>query len=297
MAIKMKVRTGSKDAVTATRERRTSARTRRPDMTGVSVSLPESRSSPLADLKDYAVMAYGPPGSGKTTLANVFGRCFQLMFEPGAKGLEAYQRLVQQWPEAVAYVDLLEKKPTSYDNVAVDVIEAAWDMYFDWFIVNRLDGKHPNELKDRGASWKELRREFEVSFFHRLLALPIGTLWISHERRIPDPDNLDVIVEIRPNLSGQPWSITEGMMDVILWYDMHAGERMLCIDGFDLEPRVATKNRLKHNFRTVNGDRIKWIPAGHSEEETYANLLRAFNNQQRAPDGREPRKLKVRLAK
>lgn len=251
-----------------------------PKRAKANVELPSQKSTILADLSDYAIMLYGYPSCGKTTLAAQFEDCFHMMFEPGGKALEIYQKPVRTWPEAIAYADLIAAGGHTFKNVSVDTSEIAYELCFDWVMENKLNGQHPNDLNDRGKSWKMISDEFKKQFFHKLLNADVGTIWLSHVRDNASEaaEKDEVKWQITPNLSGAPLGIITGMMDVIGCYEVIGpNERILTIvpDGV----RTA-KNRLEQQFRTPNGEPVQSISMGTSPQESHANLLAAFDNKQ-----------------
>lgn len=257
----------------------------------VDVQLPTQKSEPLVSLDDYAMMVYGDPGCGKTTLAGEFDKCIHLMFEPGGKAYRLYQVAINEWPEAVAYAKKLASGDHDFKTVCTDTTEAAYDLCFDWCCKNKLNGQHPNDMNDRGKSWRVISDEFKKNFFHVLLAAPVGTYWTSHVREVEiERRDGTKYMEFRPNLSGAPWSVVEGLMDIIGFYEVDAtGRRQLNIvpDG-----TFAAKNRLKELFLTTSGEPVESIPMGESSEEARQFLVAAFNNEQAttyayAPDARK----------
>lgn len=239
---------------------------------GIEVSLPTERSRPLTRLHDYSILMFGEKKIGKTDLSAQFPDTIHLMFEPGGKAQEIFQRPVHTWREFKGYVRLL-KKDRRFANVAVDTVDLAYTRCFE-YMMQKLGIEHPSD-EAYGKGWSAIRQEFGTEMA-TLMSIGKGVLFISHatEKEIKMRSG-DKYEKIMPTLAGQGRDVVEGMVDLWFYYGYDGRDRVLTITGND---HIGAGHRLKKNFRYPDGSPVHEIPMGANAEEAYANLIAAFNN-------------------
>ena len=241
----------------------------------MNVTLPTKKSKARTSLSDYVILLYGEPGIGKTTLCAQFEDMLMLMCEPGAKGLEVYEREIETWEELVAYRDLLKKDET-FKSVAVDTADVAYSLCLDYVCAERgID--YPPE-NDFGKTWKAIEAEF-TQWVRSFMRMNKGVIFTSHaslktvQRR--DGSSFD---KLRPTLSGQAMRVLEGLADFIFYYGYTAeGGHELTIRG---DSFIDAKTRPPKQFLTSKKKRpVHTIDMGETPQEAYENLVAAFNNE------------------
>jgi len=257
--------------------------------------LPSEKSVPSTKFEDYTWLIYGRKKIGKTSLiANWNGTLF-LPFEPGGKSLAVYQApVITDWGMARRYVKLLKSEKHSFGTVCIDPGNAAYDRCLEW-VCKRDKIPHPGKVKDYGASWKEVAKEFQ--FLHsRIASSGLCFVVICHEK-VSDKENFEGITyeQVGPLLSGSADEFYSGTMDVIAYYHYVKDKRFLQIRGTEnVNAGVRCDTPENPHFRTVDGDPVVKIPMGNSSEEAYQNILRAFRNEQKRTYAGEQYEAKVK---
>lgn len=240
--------------------------------------LPNEKSKRSIKLSDYALLFYGRQKIGKSTFASMFNNLFIFAFEPGAKNIEAYvSKVITDWRIALKYVDLLESDPDKFEYVCLDTGHYGYDLCLE-YVCRRDNIKHPGRMDDYGASWKAVSREF-LMFHLRLSTLKKGFVVISHERTKERKDRYgNKFYRIEPCFSDSTSEFYSAIIDLIGYYCLIDNKRYLQILPSD---DILCGHKIKHHFRTENGDPIFKIPMGENEEDAFKNFKKAFNNQQR----------------
>lgn len=257
-------------------------RGRRDEIPSLDVTLPTERSVALPRLQDYSILLFGEKKIGKTDLTAQFPGTFHMMFEPGAKAQEIFQRPVTSWKDFKGYVRLL-KKDKSFDTVTVDTVDLAYTRCFE-YMMQKLAIEHPSD-EAYGKGWAAIRDEFGREMT-TLMSLGKGVIFVSHatEKEIKTR-NGEKFDKIMPTLAGQGRDIIEGMVDLWFYYGYDGSDRVLTITGNDF---IGAGHRLKKNFRYPDGTPIHEIPMGTSAEEGFANLMAGFKNRLAKPKAEEP---------
>jgi len=244
---------------------------------GAGVELPTTKSTPSNALEDYTWLIYGEKKIGKTSLVSHFPNILFCMFEPGGKALSIFQtETLESWESFLGYVSALEKSKGKFKNVCIDPGNQAYDRCLE-YVCRELGIEHPGTVKDYGASWKKVAQEFQKAHV-RIAALDLGFIVLAHskEKDIEQADGPSVR-RIIPVMSGSTEEFYAGVIDVIGYYHYIGRKRFLQIRGDDL---VQAGTRCEENFLTTSGEPIIRIPMGTSSKEAYANLVKAFNNEQ-----------------
>jgi hypothetical protein len=144
-------------------------------------------------------------------------------------------------------------------------------------VCEKLGISHTGRVKDYGASWKEVQKEYH-QFHSRIAALGVGLIVVAHDTTedfdTMDGKNRNMIV---PHFSGWCMDFYKRWVDVIGYYFYLGNQRYLLIRGTDL---VMAKCNTEDHFMTTSGEKVVCIPMGNSSEEAYTNFMAAFHNQQ-----------------
>jgi hypothetical protein len=238
-----------------------------------SLSLPTEVSSPASHIGEYSILLYGEKKIGKTSLASKFDKAIFLMFEPGGKALQVYQRPVHSWEEFKKYNSLLQKD-THFRTVVLDTVDIAYQLNVS-YVCKKLVIDHLSE-EAWGKGWQAARDEFNEEIT-KLLHSGKGVIFISHaaEKEIKTRVG-DTYHKISPTMAGQARDILEGLVDIWMYYGYDRQSRVMYIEGDD---HIGAGHRLETRFKYVDGVPIKEISAGKNPTEAYANFIKAFNNQ------------------
>lgn len=240
------------------------------------LTLPSGPTEPIDDMGEAVTLLYGEKKIGKTSLCSMFPDAFFMMFEPGGHGLRITQAEIDNWAYFVKYIRLLKADPTKFRTLVVDTVDMAYQRCFS-YVCKKMGVEHPSEGQ-YGNVWSGIEKEF-TDQMTALMQLGRGVIFTSHaevgkfQTRSGEEYN-----KLVPSMSRQARAFIAGVVDCTMYYGYYGEKRFLTIQGNDA---LEAGHRLKERFRTVNGERVHSIAMGNSEEEGYANLLKAFNNQQR----------------
>lgn len=258
----------------------------------IAVTLPMELSTPSHDINDYNILIHGEKKIGKTTLATIEGKVFLLTFDPLQKAHALYQRHCPTWAHFMAYLIELEKTVAAgkfpYTRVVVDGADI-WFRRCQDNICKKLVIDHPSEEK-WGKAWDLLKSTF-ANAVDRLMALPCGSWFISHStwKEIETRKKGVKVEKLLPLIKAGGEDILVGRVDGWFAYDYVEKERVLIVKG---DERTGAGHRIKGHFTTPKGRTIREVPMGTSEEESWSNLLIAFNNKQTYVDLEERDKKK-----
>lgn len=232
------------------------------------VSLPRERSAASKHLEDYITLLYGPKKIGKTTFASQYPDAFFMMFEPGSKALEIYQRPIKKWADFKAYVDLLvdDKK---FKNVVIDTADLCY-LFCERFTCSKL-GVEDIADAGYGKGWRSSKIEFILTI-NKLVNSGKGVVFLSHstEKEIEMADGSQV-TKVTSTMSKQAAEVLEALVDIWVYYRYtKGGGREFVIRG---NQKIDAGTRTKKNFLGISR-----IPAGNSEKEAYENFVSAFEN-------------------
>ena len=234
----------------------------------MALSLPTKKSKPVQGLHSFTMLIYGREKIGKTTLCEEFEDAFFLMFEPGGKDCEIYQRPVTNWKTFIGYIDLLEAEKDQFKTVVIDTMDVCARMC-QRYVCKKFNMQHPSD-EEYGKGWDYVREELTIALA-RLTSLGRGVIFLAHadEKKIKRSTGFESS-RIMPRLSGQASSVVEPMVDIWAYYAYEDdGKRTLHIRGDDL---ISAGHRLRRNF--VGIDKISM---GASSAEAYKNFIAAYN--------------------
>jgi hypothetical protein len=249
----------------------------------VQISLPGEAHEPISSLSDAVIVLHGEKKIGKTSFCGEFEDPFFLSFEPGTKGLRVKSVDVVSWAVFLGYLDLLKKNLKYSRTVIVDTVDIAYHLC-SAHVCNNLGIDHPGEAAF-GKGWQAVEAEFTLRM-NSLQQLGRGVVFISHtESKEFTSLHRGTFHKMVPSMSTQARRYFTGTADIIAYYGYYGKDRYLTLRGSD---DLEAGSRLRERFRTKSGEPIHSIPMGNSSEEAFANLMRAFNNQQEStgePEG------------
>lgn len=237
-------------------------------------------SEPSQNLADYVIWIYGEPGIGKSSLASRFGDTFHFMFGDRDVSLRVKKRQFLDWGQFERATEEWLTR-TDFSCGVVDVVDEAYECCFDFMCSGIIEDpwgnkvEHPTDANDMGKSWKKIRRRFTQPI-NRLVAADQGLILLSHskysERKTAEGEELE---DVHPAISGQAMNVIYGLSDIVGYYHIRAGERVLQIQPTN---GIVAKCRPEENFRYTDGTPIRSIPMGKSADEAYENFQNAFLN-------------------
>lgn len=232
------------------------------------MSLPTKKSIPENDLRNYIIMLYGRPGSGKTTLAAQFDNPLFLMFEPGARSLSIYKKDVSSWKKFVATIDDLEIEKHEFKTIVIDTFTQAFELC-QKHVCKKNGWDHPQD-GPFGKGWSAVYSEFSTQMT-RVMS-KFGVVLIAHaaDKEIEQLDGT-VKTQTAPDMTGQAMKFISRVVDVMAYYYYAKnGKRYIRVQATE---NVMAKNRIDGHFNN-----IEKFSAGNSPVSAYKNFVSAFNN-------------------
>lgn len=248
----------------------------------VTVDLPMENSKIVSRLDQATILIHGEKKIGKTSTLAQEPDAFFLEFDPPQGSLAIKQRHIADWKTLLAYVNKLEEVATSgkfpYKTGVVDGADIMYQLAFD-YVCGKKGVAHPTDIGgyEGSAVWKAIRNEFH-GVHRRLMALPWAMRYICHSRwRDIKSRGGEKIEKLVPLLSGQAAEIIEGDIDIWAAMIYVGNERVLILEG---DESIAAGQKFENQFRTPKGRAIVEVPMGESPQESYRNLLNAWENRQ-----------------
>lgn len=245
------------------------------------LSLPTEPTEAADTFDAYTWLIYGEQGVGKTTFCSHFQDPFFLCFEPGGKAIRMYGEPVPTWKHFVEYIDLLYASPDSFKTVIVDTVDRCYEKCFE-HVCKREGMKHPNE-KTFGEGWKAISGEYGKQL-DRLMECGRGVVFLSHVDTVEfQARNGTGYNKLVPSVSKSAMDYLKAPVDMAGYYGYYGEDRYLTIQGSD---QLYAKCRAweSGHYLTTSGEHLHSIPMGSSSQESYDNVLSAFNNEYTDPN-------------
>jgi hypothetical protein len=275
-----------------------------PKEIAVGYQLPTKKTEPIDSLSKASILIHGEKKIGKTSLCAEFPNAIFAAFETGYRGLSVFKEDFdidpKGWKLFKKFVNSLIKGGHNFENVIIDTSDPCYNACLK-YVCDENGWEHPSD-GTFGKGWNAVNAEF-VEVIDKLLKSNLGVVFLAHttEREFLERTGgkYDKLI---PVMSSQAKSFIGAAADVTMYYGYYGDERLMTIRGSD---SVESGHRLKYNFwqksealkpyeeRDLINGRIHSIPCGNDASETYANLLKAFNNQQKTSG--EPTKYEASL--
>lgn len=202
--------------------------------------LPKNERHAAGTAKQTRIWVYGPPFSGKTTLADAFPDVLMLNTDGNVKYVTApsvrirdevevdghIRKTTMAWDVFKDTIAELEKKDNTFRSIVVDLVEDTYE-YCRRYMYNKLGITHESDSSFK--AWDMVRGEF-LATIKRLMNLDYeNIILISHEDMSKDitKRNGDTITSIRPNIPDKVANKLAGMVDVVIRCVVIDGEHLL----------------------------------------------------------------------
>ena len=191
--------------------------------------------------------------------------------------------LINNWSKYISALkqleDLAKKGALPYDRVVIDRIDVLYH-YAMTHACDKLAIQHPGD-EGYGKGWDAVRKTF-TDGMDRFLALPCGRWFLCHSAwKEVETREGGTIQKLLPILPKQAEEVVNGKVDAWCAYTYKGNKRILIVRG---DERTGAGNRMDEegfeHFVTPDGGKVVEIPMGDSPSEGYANLVKAFKNEQ-----------------
>ena len=166
------------------------------------------------DLSGYITFIYGPPKTGKTTLASQMPGALLLAFEKGYNAIPGIMAQdVTSWGEMKQIFRELKKDEVKavYKTIVVDTVDIAADLC-QKYICSQLGIDNMGDGGWGTNSWQKYKKEFE-EVFRGLTMMGYSVVFISHatNNTLKDAAGKEVGMEIKPSIQSSALKIIENM--------------------------------------------------------------------------------------
>jgi len=178
------------------------------------ITLPTEKTVTASKVKDYIQLFYGPPGVGKTTLAeNLSERTFFISTDRGTRYMPAFRVEVNSCKDIIGVIDALTS-PSSpkYDIVCLDHIDDILVMIEDQV----CDDLGIESLSD--AAWAKGWKAYKKYIWHilqTLLKLDVGIVFICHETIKTVRTRLLETERTMPDIGKSGWKVIVPKCDLV----------------------------------------------------------------------------------
>lgn len=189
--------------------------------------LPENKRVPVDTSQPPVLWVYGPPFSGKTTLANNAPDVIFLNTDGNVKYVDGARIIVTDeikvvgrlkekkfaWENFVEAVDLIIAGDHTFKNVAVDLVEDVLEMC-RLYMYDKLGIVHESEAAF-GKGFDMIKTQF-LPQIRKLSAAGLGVILISHEKTTEITErNGNKYTAAYPNIGNQYANKIAGMTDIV----------------------------------------------------------------------------------
>lgn len=232
------------------------------------------------------MLLFGERKIGKTSMCSKFDDAYFFMCEKGGSALELYQDIPNDWREFKQYAASFLK--SKYSLGVIDTIDQCYEMCFE-YVMAQNGWEDPSDA-GWGKGWKAIMREFR-SVVDPMLADERGLIMLSHAQ-MKEVTTFDGLAydQVRCTLGGKFGDYITGAVDIWAYYGYDNDDRRtLTLRG---NRGLDAGIRLEERFLDQDGEPLAEIDLGTSSQESYNNLIAAFNNEYEPP--RKPREKKRR---
>lgn len=248
---------------------------------------PDELNEPPEELFAYPILLFGEKGAGKTSLLAQIPDSVIFQFDPKRVNLPIRQvprkgDPALDWPTFMEYVE----QAIADDSVAclgIDNFERCYRACLNYGCYQRGISS-PNEAKDYGATWHEIRAEFEACMWSiqdsgkSLITTAHGRMKTVEAR---DGDNYDQCV---PAVSEYVFEFIKECFDFAFYLGLKQGRRTLYLRHTDLIwAACGTKDRFMDakvlNEETGEPAALQYLSLEPDPETAYENILKGFANE------------------
>lgn len=176
------------------------------------LTLPKEKSKAAHKMAGYKWLLYGPPGIGKTTLANQFENALILDFEGGTKHIEGYVMPIGDWQQVREVYDLLKTADHIFETIIFDTSDMFCRLAIDDLCRTRKI-EHPSDEK-WGKGWDMVKSRI-LATCSAFQSLGLGLVFTSHVKEKEIATRTMVYTRTTTSLPGAMADLFLGFCDII----------------------------------------------------------------------------------
>ena len=176
--------------------------------------LPTSKTPQRKTLEEQAILIYGPPKIGKSTLASQFDAPLFLATEAGLNSLEVYQVPIPGWESFLVSCREIAEGKHEFKTIVIDTIDNLFKACSE-YVRKKNNIQHESDL-EWGKGWQMVKDEF-LRALTKLSLLPYGLVMVSHADNVEIKTRTAKINKSVPTLPKSAREIVLGMADIILF--------------------------------------------------------------------------------
>lgn len=185
------------------------------------MTLPTQKTTPSANLYDYAILLYGETKVGKSTLLSGIDDNLFLNTSGALGGLECYNVPIPSWTDFLYIGAEIIKGDHRFKVITIDTIDRLHKMCQD-YMMDKLGIKHPSEM-EWGKGWELVKIEFMRPIM-KLVLSKYGIVFISWAKSAEIKTRTQKINKWIPTMSDSLYNIISPLSDIILFYDIVEGK-------------------------------------------------------------------------
>lgn len=178
--------------------------------------LPENKSKPLENLKDYIMLIYGDPKVGKSTFCSHMDDPLFIATEKGLNALSVFSVDVSSWKEFVSVCAEIHKSDR-FQTIVIDTIDNLYSFCID-YVCKKHDIMHPQDL-EWGKGWALVNKEHQ-RVLTKLTHENRGLVFVSHAQHLTLKSRTSEISKAVPTLPSSGRRFILGISDIILYAEV-----------------------------------------------------------------------------
>lgn len=238
------------------------------------IVIPKEKTMTITPFARLKTLLYGFPKIGKSSLGEYYENPWILTFDNGCNGINAKQTAITCWEDFLEVCALArEDNGNLIKTLFVDDVDALYS-FCRFYVLKQLGVEHESDA-GFGKGWSRVKGEW-VRVLTRLSALPLGLVFVSHEREERKETPTGEKVRIIPTLDNKPLAWLQGKVDNIFYYSLkrEKDEKL----GRVVNKRAiytTTNTQYMAGYRT-KGLVLPQVIIMESAEEGYAALKKAY---------------------
>lgn len=141
------------------------------------LTLPTTKTEPIADARRLRLLVYGPPKIGKSTFCAAMPDAIFAATEPGLDALSVYQQPIASWEEFLEFAKAIQAGGHPFRTIIIDTIDRLY-RYCETYTCKQLNITIPED-QGYGVGRGKVNAEF-FRALDKVTAMPYGIVFTAH---------------------------------------------------------------------------------------------------------------------